>query len=124
MARILVIDDSVSVALSVRSMLAADGHRVERLASFVELARHLRDYPPDVILLDLEMPGFPGVNVGAFLRKYEKRRWPIIVHSSRPREELKAAAIAIGAQGWFEKGGPPHELRRLIQDAVAERVSG
>ena len=56
MARILVIDDSPTVVLSVSRLLLADGHVVEKVDNVSELSGYLRAMRPDLVLLDLEMP--------------------------------------------------------------------
>ena len=118
MGRILVIDDSVTVALAVRCALAADGHEVEAITSVTSLFRQLRERAPDVILLDLEMPGFSGLDFGGMIRAYERGRTQVIIHSSRPREDLLAAARIVGAVDVISKGSSLSELRRVVTRAL------
>ncbi|MFO0580565.1 MAG: response regulator [Polyangia bacterium] len=114
MARILLIDDSATVTAVVRQALEPDGHAVARLQGFVDLPSVLRDRPVDLILLDLQMPGFSGVVLGEFLQRYTGRTVPIVIYSGRPLDELRAAARQIGAAAALAKDCAADELRRLV----------
>jgi DNA-binding response OmpR family regulator len=120
MARILLIDDSPTVLAAVRSALAPDRHSIERLGSIANLPSWLRGDRYDLILLDLQMPGFSGLVVGDFLQRYLQRSVPIVVYSSRSAEELEAAARQIDASAALEKGCPPEALRELVR-SLTER---
>lgn len=124
MARILVIDDSPTVVIAVTNALKADGHEVAALECFVDLPRHLRDSPPDLIVLDLDMPALSGVGFGTFLLRYSQRHLPVLIHSSQSREELQAAARQIKAAGVLEKGTPPEEFRRVVAKLLREAREG
>lgn len=129
MARILVIDDSPTVGLAVRNALANDGHTVERVASFVDLPRALSDNEPELILLDIEMAGFSGLTVGAFLaeRQQGKERIPILIYSDQPVEKLEMVAEAVGAIGFVGKGeGSAYlreRVRRVLRGAESKAAS-
>lgn len=123
MANVLLIDDSVTVTAAVRHALEPDGHAVARLNDFVELPSLLRDRPVDLILLDLQMPGFSGIALGEFLQRYTARRVPIVIYSERPQPELHAAARQLGAVAALPKGGSPEELRRVVRGLVPARLA-
>jgi DNA-binding response OmpR family regulator len=114
MARILVIDDCRTVLSSVHAALHLDGHQVEGLELLVALPRLLRERPPDLILLDLQMPGVSGLKLGQLLKGMSGGDVPVCVYSSRPRRELQAAAQEMGAVASLEKGRPMTELRHLV----------
>lgn len=120
MAKILVIDDSDFVVESVKEALEPLGHTIERLESFLKLVDSVRTDPPDLILLDLEMPLLPGRKAGEYIRRYQAHRIPLLIHSSRPEPELRRAAMAVDADGWVSKtAGVPALLRK-----VAEHLCG
>lgn len=123
MACILVIDDSPTVVRVVRRTLEPRGHRVTQLDCFVNLPRSLRETPPDLILLDLEMPAFSGLDFGLFLQRYGENRYPIVVHSSKEREELVAAAEQMNAAAVLQKGLPPEDLLEVV-DRVLKKGKG
>ena len=124
MARILVIDDSPTVVTFAKHALESAGHEVDGLLHFVDLRAHLNRTPPDLVLLDLEMPGLSGEKVGEFLRQFETRRTPIIVYSARDREELEAAAQRLGAAAVVEKGASQAQLRMVVSLALADGALG
>lgn len=120
MGRILVIDDSETVVAALREALAPAGHAVETLDVFTDLAPVLRSRPPDLILLDLEIPALSGLEMGRFVRRFERERIPILIHSGREEGELRSAAEALGAAGWLRKGLAPRELRWRVAEAMKE----
>src|SRR5689334_6304150 len=99
MGHILVIDDCRTVISAVRAALAPEGHDVEGVDLLVNLPSIMSDRPPDLILLDLQMPGVSGVKLGKMLQGFAKTTVPVCIYSSRPRPELAAAAREIGAVG-------------------------
>lgn len=120
MGRILVIDDSPTVVVALREALAPSGHEVETLEVFTDLAPAIRTRPPDLIVLDLEIPALSGLEMGRFVRRFEREHVPILIHSGRAETELREAAEALGAAGWVPKGLPPSELRRRVEAALQE----
>lgn len=114
MARILVVDDSPTIVRMVREALSQDGHEVESVRSFVDLPRCIRDEPPDLLLLDLEMPALSGVAVGRFVRKHQRHQIRILIHSAQPRDQMVDAARQLGAVGVVPKGISDGELRERI----------
>lgn len=118
MARILVIDDSPTVVHFVRLALAADGHDVKALDSFIQLAAIVRDDPPDLVLLDLNIPALSGLSMGGLVRKYEQGKTRIVIYSSRPVEELRQAARELKAVAVLRKSSNTAELRSVVKDAL------
>jgi chemosensory pili system protein ChpA (sensor histidine kinase/response regulator) len=116
---ILVIDDSLSVYASVKRALSLDGYiNVERLDCFIDLPRKIRDRPPALILLDLNIPELPGLTMGHYIRKHQARRIPIIIYSSSPLAELERAAAELAASAIVQKSSSGEELRTQVKKAL------
>ena len=110
--RVLVIDDSLTIRGILESLLERHADlELAGLASDVEEAKlHLKDHQPDVITLDLALPGVDGM---AFLEELAKGpHAPVVVVSSSTQEKSEKAhtAIKAGAFACFDKA-------RLVQDS-------
>ena len=119
MARILVIDDSETVIRAIRAALSLDGHLVDQLYFFVDLVNVLRRQPPDLVVLDLDMPGFSGVRLGSFLREQCHSQVPVVIYSSRSRTEIDAVAQKLGRAVGVEKAGPIVTLRSAVTASLS-----
>jgi DNA-binding response OmpR family regulator len=118
MARVLVIDDSLSAVQRARSILERAGHTVDTLDLLIYLPQMVKDNPPDLILLDLSMPALSGVNVAKFIRRYEKHPIPIVLYSSRSVEELAVTARTLSAAGYVQKGDSDDHLLGIVSGVL------
>lgn len=123
MARILVIDDSLSAVQKARQVLERAGHEVETLELLIYLPQKVKDTPPDAILLDLSMPALSGVNVAKFIRRYERHPIPIVLYSSRSEHELRETAAELGAEGFVQKGQPDDVLVATVASVLRRGVA-
>ncbi len=121
MAKILIVDDSPTVLRFVQRALRLDGHEVESLDSFIQLTARVREAPPDLLILDLNIPALSGVSMGRLVRKHEARDIPIVIYSSRPPEELEEAARAVHAVAHVQKSDCAAELRKAVARVLATR---
>jgi len=119
MARILVIDDSLSAVEKARKVLEGAGHQVETLELLIYLPQAVKTDPPDLILLDLSMPALSGVNVAKFIRRYEQKPIPIVLYSSRSTEELVETAKSLEAAGFVQKDEPDNVLLSTISKVLS-----
>ena len=67
MARILVVDDSLSAIEKARMVLEGGGHTVETVELLTHIPRVVMANPPDLLLLDLSMPTLSGMDVASFV---------------------------------------------------------
>ena len=118
MARVLVIDDSPTAVAFAEKALGAAGHEVIHLDCFVDLHGVVRRQRPDVVLLDLEMPGLNGLETGRFLRLFDDRATPLVVYSGRPRDELERVAKEIQAGAIVEKGADAETLVSIVKQVL------
>jgi two-component system, OmpR family, KDP operon response regulator KdpE len=107
--RILVIDDEAQITRVLRTALSAQGYDV-RTANDVEEGLVLFDeWPPDLVMTDLMMPGLSGVDLCQRVRK--KGSTPIIVLSVRDQERTKVEALDAGADDYVTK---PFNVQELL----------
>ncbi|MBI3911235.1 MAG: response regulator transcription factor [Armatimonadetes bacterium] len=109
MTRVLVIDDEPQIRRALRAGLERNGYAVTVAASGEEGLDEAALHPPDVVVLDLAMPGTDGFAVCRQLREWS--HVPIIVLSVREDERDKIDALNLGADDYLTK---PFSLDELI----------
>lgn len=110
MSRVLVVEDQADLAYGLRNNLELEGHRV-RVATDgpagLELARR---WHPDLVLLDLMLPGTDGFRVLRSLRK-EGLEMPVLILTARGEEADKVRGLRLGADDYVTK---PFGLLELL----------
>ncbi|MBI4296688.1 MAG: response regulator [Chloroflexi bacterium] len=121
MAKILVIDDEDSLQKLMKYNLVARGHQV-LLASNGETGVEVAQQEcPDLIFLDLMMPGISGWDVLTGLKTDERlKKVPVIVTTAADRGKLEEQALALGAFSYLVKPFGVEELLQLVERAVGE----
>ena len=116
MSRVLVVDDEPQIRRTLAINLRARGYQVDLAASGEEALKAVADQQPDVVVLDLGLPGIDGLQVIQGLRGWT--RVPIIVLSVREREADKVAALDAGADDYVTKPFGFNELLARLRAAV------
>ena len=103
--RVLVVDDDEAIReIAAVSMRAVGGHDVQTAASGAEALLLAAAQPPEVILLDVMMPGLNGLDVLKTIRAHPVHKdLPVVVFSALSDEETRDAALANGAQEYLVK---------------------
>jgi len=107
--RILVIDDESQITRVLRAALAAQGYDVRTANDSDEGLRIFRDWPPDLVITDLMMPGKSGVEVCRIIRA--RSVTPVLVLSVREHERSKVEALDAGADDYVTK---PFSIQELL----------
>ena len=110
MARILIVDDEPSIVMAVRDELAFKGYEVESAVDGPEAIARARELRPDVLLLDLMLPGLNGFEICRRLRSEMPEMW-IIMLTVRGQEVDRVMGLELGADDYVTK---PFSLRELI----------
>ena len=118
-ARILLVDDDVSIQRAVAPLLRSRGYHVDVVSTGVEAVKAVVDAGPDLIVLDLGLPDLEGAEVCRRVRAHTKA--PIVILSARSGEAEKVAALDIGADDYVTKPFGPEELLARIR-AVLRRA--
>lgn len=121
--RILMVDDEPDITGLVAYHLARAGYRVITASSGPEALRSVRDEQPDLIVLDLMLPGMSGFDVLAELRRHEETRdIGVIVLTARRDEADRIKGLTLGADDYLPKPFSPEELVLRV-GAVLRRLS-
>jgi two-component system, OmpR family, KDP operon response regulator KdpE len=116
MTRVLVVDDEAPIRRTMRANLEARGYEVDLAESGEQALQLAARHHPDVVLLDLGLPGMDGLAVIDGLRGWSQV--PIVVLSARDAERDKVAALDAGADDYVSKPFGMDELLARVRVAV------
>lgn len=118
--RVLVVDDEIGIRRMVRAYLAERGYRAAVASSGEEAIEAVESQRPDVVLLDLLMPGIGGLQACKQIRA--RSSVPIIVLSVMSQEHDKVEALEAGADDYMTKPFGAEELLARIGVALRHRA--
>jgi DNA-binding response OmpR family regulator len=105
---ILVVEDEQAIAEAVRARLVSEGYLVRVVHDGPQAIADVRAHRPDLVVLDLMLPGMDGLEV---CREIQKDEWiPVLMLTARTDEADKVAGFAVGADDYLTK---PFSLREL-----------
>lgn len=111
MNEILIVDDDRDVAQTISITLKRRDFRVQVAYSGMEALRMLKRFHPDLIILDVSMPGIDGFEVCRRLRKNEETAsLPIIFLTARGLDDDRIEGFRVGADDYLSKPFNPEEL--------------
>ena len=117
--RVLVVDDDTKTVELVKLYLKRDGYKVIAAADGMEALKLARQTHPDLIVLDLMLPGMDGLQVCRTLR--EESDVPIIMLTARTTEDDRLQGLDLGADDYVTKPFSPRELAARVR-AVLRRI--
>jgi DNA-binding response OmpR family regulator len=106
--RVLVVDDDVNVRDVVRRYLEHAGYRVTMAGTGEQALRLAEETDPDLVVLDLMLPGIDGFEVCRRLR--QRRQVPVVMLTARGEEDDRIAGLQLGADDYVAKPFSPREL--------------
>jgi len=119
--RVLVVDDDEKTVELVKLYLNRDGYRVLTAYDGIDALRIARERHPDLIVLDLMLPGIDGLEVCRTLRA--ESDVPIIMLTARTTDEDKLTGLDLGADDYMTKPFSPRELAARAR-TVLRRLPG
>jgi DNA-binding NarL/FixJ family response regulator len=121
---ILLVDDHAVVREGYRAMLQKqEGLRVVAEASDgAEAYRLYKETQPDLVIMDLSMPGIGGIEAVRRIRQWDKRA-KILVFTMHQNAAFAIQAIRAGACGYVTKTSPPETLVHAVMDVLAGKVA-
>src|SRR6266581_3737500 len=113
MRRVLVVDDEPHIRAVLRGYLEADGFAVCEAADGEEAVRRVRRDAPDLVLLDVMLPGIDGIEALRQVRTFSGIY--VIVVTARTEEVDKLVGLGVGADDYVTKPFSPRELVARIR---------
>lgn len=128
MTEILVVDDEQKIIQITSDYLEAAGYAVLAADNGISALRVVDESQPDLVILDLGLPGMNGLDVCRELRK--KSDLPIIILTARGEESDKIVGLELGADDYITKPFSPKELvarvravlRRMEKSTIDEEI--
>lgn len=123
--RILVVDDEPDILLVIRARLEAAGYQVQTAATGLEALSIVRSSPPDLVLLDVMLPGVDGFSVCAMLKRDQRlSRVPILMLTARSQTCDQQIGMSVGADAYLTKPCRTEELLSEVKRLLAGNDRG
>jgi len=122
MVKILVIDDEPSITKLVSAYLKPEGYEVFTASDGVSGIKAARAFRPDLVVLDLMLPGMDGLELLSQLRR--ESNVYVILLTAKTEETDKVVGLSVGADDYVTKPFSPRELVARIKAALRRQQSG
>jgi two-component system response regulator MprA len=120
---VLVVDDDANITAFLKRALAYEGYQVDTAADGPSGLAAARDAPPDVVVLDVMLPGIDGIELAKRLRagEMERGRLPILMLTARDEVTHRVAGLDAGADDYLVKPFALEELTARIRALLRRR---
>ena len=120
---VLIIEDEKLIIVSTQMVLEAAGFRVESATNGEAGISKARDLRPDLVLLDIMMPGIDGWETLTRLKRDpETAPIPVIIFTAREHTRGHQKSTEMGAADYFRKPFEPDELIELVEKHIGSQV--
>lgn len=121
MTKIIIVEDDSAIREELSLLLSNEGYQIAAVTNFTDVAQQVSDFSPDLILLDLGLPGRDGLALCADIRRAS--RIPIIFVTSRDSAGDELRALSLGGDDYITK---PYNIPVLLAriKAVLRRSGG
>ncbi|XGA78702.1 response regulator [Halomonas sp. CH40] len=124
MANILVVDDEPNIVLSLEFLMEQAGYKVTTAEDGEQALACVESTTPDLILLDISLPGISGFDVLEQLRaQATTERLPIIMLTAHGREVEREKGMAMGADDYITKPFSTQALVEKVRQLIGEEAS-
>jgi two-component system OmpR family response regulator len=118
-ADILIVEDHPTMREAMRLILEPEGFVIREATDAASALAMAQEHPPDVMFLDLNIPGAPGTDVLAALKSDPATRDVRVVVVTATGEEGREQVISLGADEYFTKPFSPTALLRAVEAVLA-----
>lgn len=122
MSKILVVDDEPSILNLVTSYLKAEGYELFTASDGLTALKAAKAYKPDLVILDIMLPGLDGLEVLSRLRRESDAY--VILLTARTEEIDKIIGLSVGADDYVTKPFSPRELTARVKAALRRLQAG
>lgn len=120
--RLLLIEDDADLVQSLRLALGRENYSIDHALSGVEGLTKVVEHPPDLLLLDLNLPDMDGLSICREIRgNAATRDLPIIMLTARAQEHDRVLGLDLGADDYIVKPFSVRELKSRIQALLRRR---
>lgn len=121
--KILVVDDSITMQKISTRLLEKHGYAVRTAKDGLDAIDVMRDYTPDLIMLDIEMPRMDGFEFAEYIRSNAQYdNLPIVMITSRTGDKHRNRAEKIGVQGYLGKPYQEDQLLHTLHELLGENA--
>ncbi|UCD84575.1 MAG: response regulator [Deltaproteobacteria bacterium] len=120
--KILIVDDSELILAKISDVLEAEGYTVFSTSTAGDAFGEVMRKKPDVLLLDIMMPGIDGIEICSKLKKNSLTKdIAIVIYSGKKDVELMDLCFAAGADNYVLKSSDTSLLTKTIKDIVKQK---
>jgi CheY-like chemotaxis protein len=117
-ARILIVEDHPTMREAMRLVLEGEGFDIHEASNGDQALAAVREERPDLVLLDMSIPGISGPDVLAAVKKETENSEVRVIVVTATGEEGRAAAMAGGADHYFTKPFSPIALLQAVEEVL------
>jgi DNA-binding response OmpR family regulator len=122
--RVLIVDDEPDIRLVLEARLQTAGFAVESADDGMQALSRIRANPPDLIVLDLMLPGIDGFGVCAMVKRDQRySHIPVIMLTARSQPNDRRTGESLGADAYMSKPFRADELLAKVHELLDRRAA-
>jgi two-component system chemotaxis response regulator CheY len=119
MKKILLVDDSKTMLMSMEGVLKRAGYEVASSTSGEDAVVKIGSFAPDLMITDLNMPGMDGITLIKKAKAMASMRFkPILMLTTESQQAKREEAKSAGATGWLVKPVQPNDLTAVVKQVL------
>lgn len=119
-AKILIVDDEPNIVLAIEFLLQRQGYRTEKAYDGLQALEMVADFQPDIVILDVMMPGLNGFELGQKIRQMPRlENTKIIFLTAKGTQRDKQMGYENGAEAYMIKPFDNEELVTTVHEMMA-----